>query len=347
MYPSIIACVKPVARLRSAGDGDDETISLVESRTAEYRRTMSPARTQVGAVLSQPDAVALAHALSGYVGVASESRVLSIKGPAADYYGLRRPHQSADADVIVPPQDFQRFCSALEARGWHQRVARSTPALIEPHSRTYIHPDWSCDIDVHDRFPGFFAAPDAVFDMLWDRRSCLTIGHACIQIPSLEASAVVGLLHALRNMSAPRHRAEWAAIIDALTTTFTSAQREEFIKIAEGGRARWVLRDAFEAMGRGPVERDLTDDEWQIWSNHSLFAADGGAVGWVLALRQGSLRQRASTLARAIWVPRAMIPRNDESTIPSAAEVLSYQWDRWVRGARAIGHFARLSNRSR
>lgn len=287
------------------------------------------------------DATLLAHALGAMIAAELSVRVLSVKGPAADHHALRAPRVSADADLLVDPAGFDAFCAALEGRGWHERVARATPSILEPHSRTYIHPDWPCDIDLHERFPGFFAPPEAVFEELWARRQALTLGHATVSIPSLPASAAIGALHALRNMSDTRHRNEWDAVLTALNSRFTHAQRVDFLRLAEAGRACWVLREAIEGMGFGSVEKDLGPDEIEMWTLNMRFGADGGAVGWIKALRQGSMSERVVVLIRAVWVPSALIPRNEGARRLSTAEVLRYQVDRWRRGLRATVRYFR------
>jgi hypothetical protein len=298
---------------------------------SEDRRGVAP--------LHLTDATLLAHSLGSLVGQELSVRVLSIKGPAADHHALRPARISVDADLLVEPAQFRVFCAALEARGWHERVARSTPSILEPHSRTYIHPEWPCDIDVHERFPGFFASPGAVFDELWSRREALTIGNAVVAIPSLSASAVIGALHALRNMSDPRHSGEWRAVLDALNSRFSYNQRMDFLRLAEVGRARWVLRDAIAEMSVGPVENDLEPDEAEAWTSNLRFGSSGGAVGWIMALRQKTLAERALLLVRAVWVPKELVPRNEESARLSTTEVLRYQMVRWQRGVRATARY--------
>ncbi|WP_231481677.1 MULTISPECIES: nucleotidyltransferase family protein [unclassified Microbacterium] len=291
--------------------------------------------------LRLPEATLLAHALGARVAEQVSARVLSIKGPAADHHALREPRLSVDADLLVDPPAFESFCAALEAQGWHERVARSTPTILEPHSRTYIHPRWPCDIDVHERFPGFFADPADVFDELWNRREALHVGGVALTIPALVPSMMIGALHALRNMSVPRHRAEWDSIIEMLQSRLDDSGRQDFLRLADAGRSRWVLREALEIIGFGPVENDLSTSEADSWSSNLRFGADGGAAGWLIALRRGPMRERALTLVRAVWVPKEFVPRNEKSVPLSTQQVMRYQIQRWRRGLRATLNYVR------
>ena len=295
--------------------------------------------------LRLPEATLLAHALGARVAEHVSARVLSIKGPAADHHALREPRLSVDADLLVDPRGFEEFCAALEAHGWHERVARSTPTILEPHSRTYIHPQWPCDIDVHERFPGFFADPAHVFDELWSRREALYVGGVALTIPALVPSMMIGALHALRNMSVARHRTEWDSIIEMLQTRLEDSGRQDFLRLAEAGRSRWVLREAIEIIGFGPVESDLSPSEAESWSSNLRFGADGGAAGWLIALRRGPIRDRARTLIRAVWVPKEFVPRNEKSVPQSTRQVMRYQLERWRRGLRATLNYFRNPRR--
>lgn len=290
-------------------------------------------------------ATTLAHALCGAIGDRHDIRVLSIKGPFAEYHGLRPARTAADADVLVAPSDFDAFCVAIEAAGWKERVARETPTLIAAHSRTYIHESWPCDIDVHLWFPGFFADPSVVFDELWKRRRAIPIGEVTVLFPGRPGAAAIAAMHALRNMTVVRHRAEWAWVRDALRDDFSETDRRDFLDLVTKGRAQWVLRDQLRDITGVEPENDLTAEEQRAWQAHRAFAADGGAASWWIALRRQPFSEWPAFLLRAAWVPRAEIPRNDASVLPSRGQAWSYQVARWGRGFTATLRYVRGADR--
>lgn len=292
-----------------------------------------------------PHATTLAHALCASVGDRNGVRVLSIKGPYAERHGLRPARTAADADVLVEPVGFDRFCAALEGVGWKERVARETPTFIAVHSRTYIHDSWPCDIDVHRWFPGFFADPQIVFDELWEGRGASPIGEITVQFPSRAGTAAIAALHALRNMTIARHQQEWTWVRDALRDDFDDGERKEFVTLVTNGRAQWVLREQLRALTDVVVQDDLSDDERRAWQAHLDFAADGGAASWWMALKRQPLTGWPRFLFRAAWVPRAEIPRNDASTLPTRGQAWSYQVSRWGRGVSATLKYVRGADR--
>ena len=91
-------------------------------------------------------ATPLAYALVSRLAVVLNIRALAVKGPVLEHFGLRGYKVSGDADVLVDPDDFETFCSAIESLGWGERQVRFSPSILVPHSKTYIHPDWPCDI---------------------------------------------------------------------------------------------------------------------------------------------------------------------------------------------------------
>lgn len=305
---------------------------------------MNSAHT-VTSALGLSQATTLAHALCAAIGDRDDIRVLSIKGPFADVHGLRPSRSSADADVLVDPEQFDSFCSALAAVGWKERVGRETPTFIEVHSRTFIHDSWPCDIDVHRWFPGFFAEPSAVFDELWNRRRATPIGEVAVLFPSRAGGAAIAATHALRNMTVSRHQQEWEWVRDALRDDFDSEERREFLRLVSKGRAQWVLREQVRHITGVEPEDDLTAEERRAWQAHLDFAADGGAVGWWMALRRQPLTRWPAFLIRAAWVPRAEIPRNDASVLPSRGEAWAYQRARWGRGVSATVRYMRGAGR--
>lgn len=289
--------------------------------------------------LDRINATPLAHALCSSLATHLGVRLLSIKGPSAAHWGLRPSRVSADADVLVEPKGFEVLSDALLARGWHERVARDTPTLIDNHSRTFIHDSWPCDIDVHQWFPGFFADSGIVFDALWKGRHAMIIGAVDVMIPSRPAAAAIAAMHALRNMTDGRHRQEWDWVAMALQQDFNEGERREFVSLANVGRARWVLRDLLIKIEDRETANDLTPDQSRAWQAHLDFAADGGAVSWWLALRRLPAHERIRFLRKALWVDRADIPRNDALVIPTRAEAWRYQTSRWSRGVAALRNY--------
>ncbi|GAA5147378.1 hypothetical protein GCM10025768_07330 [Microbacterium pseudoresistens] len=289
--------------------------------------------TDVAVQLARSEATRLAHAFCAHLGRSHGMRVLSIKGPAAEHHRLRAPRVAADADVWVEPGGFDRFCALLGDAGWRERVARSTPWILDIHSATYIHESWPCDIDVHRAFPGMFESAGG-FDALWAARDTLRIAGVDVCIPSRAGSVLIAGLHAQRNMTVARHVREWDEVLAVLERGMAPREREEFVKTATRGRALWVMRDAMRRVGQD-LFVDVTPDEQEVWLANSRYGADGGTVGWLRSLRGQTFSARVRIIARAVWVRRDDIPRSSLSR-PTRREAWRYQRDRWWRGAKAL-----------
>ena len=145
------------------------------------------------------EAVALAHALVSSVAKAEALRVIFVKGPGCALQGLRAAGTlSSDVDAWEDPTQRGQLAGHLVARGWLERPKSDLDNFYPVHSRTFYHPQWPCDIDVHSRFPGMDKEPALVFDALWSRRTTVTIAHQTVCVPDEEDHALILALHSLR-----------------------------------------------------------------------------------------------------------------------------------------------------
>ena len=84
-------------------------------------------------------------------------RVLFIKGPTAVAQGLRAPRESLDVDALVDPARRDHLAERLAELGWVDEHPYTSPTVLPMHSTTHRHHGWPNELDLHDRFPGFFA----------------------------------------------------------------------------------------------------------------------------------------------------------------------------------------------
>lgn len=285
---------------------------------------------------SSADGIELAYGLVAHVARSHGIRALMIKGPMAAEYGLRAPRPIADADVLVEPDAFEELYGLMLARGWHPRVARDSPRFIALHSRTLIHDSWPCDIDMHMYFPGFFADPERVFDVLWKDRRVRGQGAASLVIPSKAGMAAIVALHALRSPAEERSKGDIKSVVQALRGKFSAAERAEFTKLARRCRASWVLREMIIAAELDPPEDDALPEEKSVWERNQMSSPDKSAALWLDAVLSNPLLHIPKAALNAIWVPRNEIPRNDESRTPGVGEALIFQVARWRRGIVAL-----------
>lgn len=293
------------------------------------------------ASFSLNEANQLAHALLASIGREAGIRTLSIKGLISDRYVLRPPRVAADADVLIDPSRFDEFCRLLTEHRWHLRVEREVPSLLGPHSVTLIRDDWPSDIDVHVRFPGFFAEDQIVFERLWQTRSSMQIAHVEVAVPSRAACAVIAALHSVRYTKSVRHAGELERVVTLLREGFTEDERAEFIDVARVGRAQWVLRELFELIDH-PYEIDAGARQQLLWNTNRATVEDGAAVSWLNSLKTAPLHRKPAVLLQALWISRSDIPRNNPETVPTVREAWAHRMLRWKRGGVALLHYVKL-----
>ncbi|MBO0982886.1 nucleotidyltransferase family protein [Rathayibacter sp. SD072] len=253
--------------------------------------------------LTVDEAVHLAHALAAHLAESQGVRALFIKGPTAHAQGIRERRVSSDVDVIVHPLDVDAFVTALTGHGWRVRPERFAPRAYPVHSITLFHPRWPCDIDVHDRYPGFFADPERVFDVLWEARESVEIAHRGVTVPSPMAGAIIVALHALKDPLLARSASEARGVI-ALLGSLDEPSRDDLIRLVERTRSVYPLRTILDAVNIRATD-DLTAAERRIWE---LRVAGTGrsSYHWALALAEASAMRKLGLVFSALATALAL-----------------------------------------
>ncbi|HEX9227078.1 MAG TPA: nucleotidyltransferase family protein [Arthrobacter sp.] len=279
--------------------------------------------------LHQDEAVLLATALVDYVAASAGLPVLFIKGPAATMMGLRENHVSADVDVLVRPEDLDRMMELLAARGWLERPFGKAVVRQYLHSRTLYHPQWNCDIDVHDRFPGMEAPPDGAFDTFWRDRQHLVMAARSVPVPSVAAAVIFQALHSLRTMEEPRHQREYSGLLERIDISI----HQEIVNLSMELRATAALTAFLDDLGVAelPVGQEAVSDEWR----HRT-AVQGTGTAYLVALMESPWRAKPRVLARAIFPSRNTLRERDLHLDDSVAGLLRAHLSRWRRGAAGI-----------
>src|SRR4051794_16227962 len=160
------------------------------------------------------EAVPLAYALVGRKAEDLGVRVLFIKGPIAEAQGLRAPQASVDVDVLVDPVQREKLATALSELGCVDENPHRSPRVLPLHSWTHRHQKWPCELDLHDRFPGFFSDPRSTFEALWDRRRQESVAAHELPVPDPAGHSLVLALHCLRDPHASYFQAALDKLVD-------------------------------------------------------------------------------------------------------------------------------------
>lgn len=306
---------------------------------ARFRGLTGPKLSAVDArtvTLGLRDAVELGHAWTARVAADVGIRVLLIKGPNLQAAGLRAPRVSGDVDVLVDPAGFDRYCAAIEAAGWIERPSTFVSDRFTLHSRSFTHDGWPCDLDVHRWFPGFLAAPAAVFDALWERRTRAGFAHVECDVPDRIGGILILALHSLRGtVGERRHRAELEYLIAA--TTLGDVERADAASLALATGCAATLEDVLPRLGimvAAPAS-ELASPQLRAWRER-VASGGAGAYFWIAEFRRATWRDRATLIGKAIWPSARDMNVHTPGIAPSTLPQLRARIARYGRGLRSL-----------
>ena len=290
--------------------------------------------------LQQDEGVLLATALVDHVAASADVPVLFIKGPAATMMGLRENHVSADVDALVRPEDLGQLVERLGARGWLERPSGKSVIRRYSHSRTLYHPQWNCDIDVHDRFPGMEAPPGSAFDALWRDRQYLVMASRSVPVPSVPAAVIFQALHSLRAMDEPRHQREYSGLLQRVDP----GMHQDIVDLSVELQATAALKPLLADLGAKYVQvrQEPVSEEWRHRTS-----VQGVGTAYLVALIESPWRAKPLVLARAVWPSRQILRQRDLYLDDSVAGLLKIHLARWRRGVTGLPAAARKIRASR
>ncbi|MFT4185656.1 MAG: hypothetical protein QM613_00255 [Micrococcaceae bacterium] len=167
-----------------------------------------------------------------------------IKGRALSDQGLRIEKISSDVDVFIAPKNMNKIRDLFTSFGWEVRSDRSLypPHVVAPHSLSFIHKSWPCDIDVHDQFPGMEVAGDIALQEFIKDEEFFEFAHHKVPFPSIANHAVINGLHILREQQ--KSEREFLFLKDALPKLVTE---EKFFDAAVKLEALGSLKPIYAA----------------------------------------------------------------------------------------------------
>lgn len=205
--------------------------------------------TAAGATaLTLAEGVELGYPLIMSVAERAGVRALAIKGPVLALQGLREARTSADVDVLVEPSGLAAVQRALEDIGWHDDGFYDTPGIVPWHSVNHRHPRWPCEVDLHHWFPGFLADPAVVFDVLWERRTTLALGHRDVAVPDRVAHTALIALHHLRD-GTDAHKQHLVDDLVLVVDGWSDAERDDLSRLAAATGASHALAPFLRRVG--------------------------------------------------------------------------------------------------
>ncbi len=280
------------------------------------------------------EAVPLAHAVVDRVAAEQGVRVVFVKGPIAVAQGLRSARTSVDVDVLVAPADLDGLVAALHAIGWDDEQVYGTPTAAT-YSRTIRHLRWPCELDLHVRFPGLLAAPEEVFERLWDRHDTAPV--AARELPCLDrtAQALILAVNALRDPQATDKQTELDDLVGRVRDSFSGPDLADLADLALAVGAVETAGPFLERVGAVPDESGETDQEglraWRMRTQPEWRVAT-----WLEDLRSTPRRRWPRYVWYAVMLTETELRNAEPQLPPGRRAVLGARLRRIRRGVRAV-----------
>ena len=282
------------------------------------------------------EAVPLAYALVARTAENLGIRVLFIKGPVAEEQGLRSKHTSVDVDVMVDPGRRQELASALTGLGWVDENPHTSPRVLPLHSWTHRHVRWPCELDLHDRFPGFFIDPQSAFDALWARRSEVTVAARVLPTPDVAGHSLILALHYLRDPHHAYNQNALARLAEHTAALLDAEGLADLASLAHQLGAPDTARPFLELLDAPVVGVGSTSDDdlraWQLRTNPGKRTA----VGWIEELRRRPRRSWPGYLWYALVLSEKELRMADPSLPEGRGVILRARIRRLRRGLGAL-----------
>lgn len=268
-------------------------------------------------------------------------RALLIKGEILEQQGLRGQYTSADVDVLVDPEDFDRCLALLAARGWTPMVHSSAPSIIGRHAVTVQNAHWPISIDVHERFPGFLSSSRTVFEFLWSRRTVAQIAGVQVGAPDRIGHAAIIALEYLRDPASGKSLCNMPDLVERVVDTFSEADLTALGEVAAVTGSIDTLHTFLEAVAVPGIEYGKADfeafDDWRLRTEL------GASTAWVVRLGRLPLWRWPSAVWHAIMLSDEEVASYHQV---SGETLRSARWRRFKRGVRqfppAVAGFLRF-----
>lgn len=283
--------------------------------------------------LTLQEGVQLAHALAAQVAADAKVRAVIIKGPANDLWNLRTSGTtSIDVDVLVEPHRLAHVRQLLVSIGWTASEVLG-PSVLAPHSITFRHSAWPCELDVHDRFPGFLAEPAEVFEVIWKSSVESRIASAPARMAGFEASIAIAALHLLRDASLNAVR--FHKLASSLAASTSLDQRRQLYEFASKVGCEVTLAPLLSYLGRHNVSRQPMNAQLLAWR---VRASSGRAqsVASVHVLFQSSLRNWPRLIFRLAWPTREVMLAKNRGHAAGRGGLVGARLKRFSRGLLAL-----------
>jgi hypothetical protein len=247
----------------------------------------------------------------------NDIRLLTAGGSVFVAQGLISPWVWRFVTVIVDPERFHDFVRVVMESGWTLIPPAKGSASLPTATVKFSSRDWTVDLHVFAAFPGFYAAPQDVFNLLWTGRQGMQIHdtpvHAVDRLVTIMLSVHDRLGEKPNSLRAQSNK---TFLLAQYRSTLTPEDKSRLSALTTELGAGEPMRPLFVALGIDPGEIVLPPESYAKW--RLGLPTVGPATIALLALLECPsksrmirtwrvLRQSPSTVIRAVFgLPRAV-----------------------------------------
>jgi hypothetical protein len=245
----------------------------------------------------------------------NDIRLLAAGGPVFVAQGLSSPWVWRFVTVIVDPARFHDFVRLTLESGWKLVPPKRGSASLPSAAASFSCDDWAVDLHVYPAFPGFYAPPQHIFDLLWTRRQTVPLHGTQVRTVDRLVTIMLAVHERLGDKpNSPRAQSNKTYLLAQFRTTLTPGDKTRLRALTKELGAVEAMRQLFVALDIDPGGIVLPPESYAQW--RLGLARVGPSLIVLLALVEcpsrwrmvwTGLRQSPSTVFRAfVGLPRAL-----------------------------------------
>jgi hypothetical protein len=185
-------------------------------------------------------------------------------GPVLNVHGLIAPRVSEFASIVVDPASIRHLRHALLGLGWHDANPRASFRILPSARLVMRRPNEPAGIILYSVIPGFFADPEAIFDLVWERHKEVPLrGHTVRALGRVNSAILAS--HDGLDGRASRARSNFEYFVQQFSRLLSERDRAIAVDLIRkmGGCAE--MNRLIIALGETPCEFTLPSVGYAQW----------------------------------------------------------------------------------
>jgi hypothetical protein len=185
-------------------------------------------------------------------------------GPVLSVHGLMSPSISHNASIVVDPASIRHLHSVLRERGWRDVKVRHGSQILPQARIRLAHDDHLSGLILYSVIPGFFADPEATFDLIWERQKEIPLRGVMVRALGRVASAVLASHDGLDGR-ASRQRSNFDYFVQQFRQLLSPPERLTVVDLIRNMGGCAEMSALLEALGVEPCAFTLPSIPYVQW----------------------------------------------------------------------------------